>query len=235
MTQKQNTLKTLLLFDIDGTLLQADDATRQAINKAFSEVFSLKNPQQNVPFAGRTDPGIFKDVALGLLGRPLRDEELEQVVSKYLELLPGELFRSIFRLMPGVFRLMPQLASRENIILGLETGNMEKAAYIKLKRGSIDHHFKFGGFGSDSEDRTEIIRLGIERARNLNHNVIPDENIFVIGDSVHEIHAGKKLGVKTIAVGTGSAGKEKLLAESPAYFLPHLGDIPAFMKCIGCE
>jgi phosphoglycolate phosphatase len=227
-------MKTLLLFDIDSTLLLAEDATRQAINKTFGEIFGIENPVQNVPFAGRTDPGIFRDVALKLLGRPFQGEEYQMVAERYLELLPGELDRcKSFRLLPGVDRLLPLLAARKEIILGLETGNLEPAAYMKLKRGGIDHFFTLGGFGSDSDNRTELVRKAIERARNLNHGSIPDKNIFLIGDATHDIVAGRNAGINTIAVCTGHADKNILLAESPSCLLADLSDIPLFLQCIG--
>jgi phosphoglycolate phosphatase len=226
-------MKKLLLFDIDGTLLQADDATRQAINKTFGEIFGIENPQQNVPFAGRTDLGIFKDAALALAGRPLSGPELQKVVERYLKLLPDELARCPFRLMPGVAALLPLLAGKKEIILGLETGNLEPAAYMKLKRGGIDGYFSLGGFGSDSEERAEFIRVAIERARNLNHGSIQDNNIFLIGDSPFDIAAGRKAGINTIGVLTGHADRNILLAESPSCLLPDLSDIHQFMQCIG--
>jgi phosphoglycolate phosphatase len=228
-------MKKLLLFDIDGTLLKADDATRQAINKTFGEIFGIKNPQQNVPFAGRTELGIFKDVALTLVGRPLSGEELKKVVERYLKLLPDELARCPFRLMPGVAQLLPLLAARKEIILGLETGNLEPAAYLKLKRGGLDSYFSLGGFGSDSEDRTELVRQGIARARNLNHGSIPNKNIFLIGDSPHDVAAGRNAGINTIAVCTGNAGKNVLLAESPSCLFSDLTDTSLFLQCIGVD
>ena len=228
--------KTLLLFDIDGTLLKADDATRRAINKTFSEIFRIENPEQKVPFIGRTDLGIFKDVALKLLGRPLRSGELRQVADRYVTLLPAELeLCESFHLMPGVELLLSYLSARTDVVLGLETGNIEPAAYLKLKRGGIDSYFSLGGFGSDSEDRTELVRTGIERARALNHGTIPDESIYIIGDSPHDISAGKDLGVSTIAVGTGLVARGKIFATSPSHYLKDLSDMPAFMRCIGCE
>ena len=227
--------KVLLLFDIDGTLLRADDATRQAVRKTFRDIFGIECSMQGVSFSGRTDPGIFKDVALKLLGRPLRSKEFKQIIARYLELLPGELDRcESFRLMPGVAQLLPLLSARKEIILGLETGNLEPAAYLKLKRGGIDRYFSLGGFGSDSDDRTELVRKGIERARNLNHETIPDENIFLIGDASHDIIAGRNAGINTIAVGTGHTDSKTLLAESPSFLLPDLSDIPLFLRCIRC-
>lgn len=235
MPEKRDKVKTLLLFDIDGTLLRADDATRQAINKTFGEIFGIENPQQDVPFHGRTDPAIFKDVALRLVGRPLRAGELKQVADRYLSLLPEELGRCPFRLMPGVAQLIPLLAGRKNIILGLETGNLEPAAYLKLKRGDLDRYFTTGGFGSDSDDRTELVSIAIQRAYHLNHDVIPDEKIFLIGDAPHDIIAGRNAGINTIAVGTGPATRDRLIAESPSSYLPDLSDIQTFLRCTGCE
>lgn len=227
-------MKTLLLFDIDGTLLRADDATRKAMITTFRELFRIEQSINNISFTGRTDPGLFQDVAVKLLGRTLLDGELASVAERYLSHLPAELeLCESFHLMPGVAQLLPLLSAREDIILGLETGNIEPAAYLKLRRGDIDRYFSLGGFGSDSEDRTELVCIGIERARALNHNVIPDENIYVIGDSPHDISAGRNLGVNTLAVGTGLVARDRLLAESPSYYLKDLSDISLFMEYIG--
>ena len=178
---------------------------------------------------------IGKDAAVKLLGRQLLDKELKAVAKRYLELLPEKLHTVPFHLLPGIKELLLLLADREDIVLGLETGNLEPAAYMKLKKGMIDDFFSFGGFGSDSENRTELIRIAIERARALNYNVIPAKNIYVIGDSPHDISAGRNLGVNTIGVGTGRIAEEKLLAEGPSYFLKDLSDIPAFLRCIRGE
>jgi phosphoglycolate phosphatase len=228
-------MKTLLLFDIDGTLLRAEDATHKAIDMSFHEIFGTEAATNDITFLGRTDPELFQEASIKLRGRRLDDGEYDSLVARYLKLLPGELKQCAFRLMPGVIQLLSNLSSRTDVILGLETGNIEPAAYFKLKRGNIDHYFSFGGFGSDNKDRTELVRIGIQRARSLNHSVISNDDIYVIGDSPHDISAGRNLSVKTIAVGTGLVAKEKLLAEKPSFYLKDLSDIPAFLQCIRCE
>ena len=225
-------MKKLLLFDIDGTLLRAENATRLALNETFRNLFNVKESLDDLSFFAWTDLGLFREAATSLIGRPFNAWEYTAFTTGYAECLQGHLQSCKFYLMPGIAELLPQLAAREDILLGLETGNIESAAYLKLKRGGLDGYFTFGGFGSDSEDRAKLILAGIERARSLEHKLIRKDNIFVIGDSPHDIAAGNKLGVNTIAVGTGLVDQEKVLAEKPSVYFKDLGDIPAFLNII---
>jgi phosphoglycolate phosphatase len=228
-------LKKLLLFDIDGTLLRAEDATRQAINEAFQSLFHIQGSLQDMSFFSWTDLGLFREAAFRLIGRPFADGEYAAFTKIYTLRLQNHLQTCKFYLMPGIAELLTRLSTREDVILGLETGNVETAARLKLKRGNIDGFFKSGGYGSDSADRAELIQKGITRACTLEKCIIPPENIYVIGDAPYDISAGKKLGVNTIAVGTGIGDQSKLLAEKPDFYLKNLKDIPAFLHCIGCN
>jgi phosphoglycolate phosphatase len=227
--------KTLLLFDIDGTLLRAEGATLKAINRTFRELFGVQQIIEVGSLIGATDYGIFKNTAKKLLGRQLLDNELKAVEKRYLELLPGELAIANFHIKPGIEELLLLLSAKKDIILGVETGNLEAGAFMKLKRGEIDRYFKIGGFGSDSENRVQIIRKAIERASRLNGGAVKPENIFVIGDSPNDIKAGKEAGAVTIGVGTGLLSKEEVLAAEPSFYFDDLSDIPAFLRCIGHE
>lgn len=227
-------MKTLLLFDIDSTLLRADDATREAMSGAFWDIFGIKDATAGVSFSGRTDPEILQESSLSALGRLLQDEEFQRLIGRYESLLPGELERSdSFQLMPGVKRLLTWLSARQDVVLGIETGNLEAGARIKLERGGIERFFSVGGFGSDSTNRTEIVRFAIKRAQKLHHDIIPRENIYVIGDAPQDIIAGRNLRINTIAVCTGHTEADTLLAESPSCMLADLSDIQAFAEYVG--
>lgn len=225
----------LLLFDIDSTLLRAEDATHQALDRAFHDIFGDNGATKGINFFGRTDPELFQEAAVKILGRRMNNEEYTALVKLYLTFLPEELERCKFYLMPGVEELLLVLSAREEVLLGLQTGNLEPSAYMKLKRGNIDRYFLFGGFGSDSEDRTELVLKAIQRSRKYNGGNIPGENIYVIGDSPHDIIAGKNCGVNTIAVCTGKSDKAKLLAAGPTFMLADLDDIPLFLRQIGLK
>ena len=226
-------MKKLLLFDIDGTLLRAQDATRHAMNEAFRELFFTDKSIEDfkdLTFFGWTDLALFEGAAFKLIGRPLAKKEYDAFIKIYAEHLQNHLQTCNFYLMPGIAELLPRLASREDVILGLETGNIEPAAYLKLKRGRIDGFFRCGGFGSDSADRAELIQAGIDRANRLNHDLISKENIYVIGDAPHDITAGNKLGVNTIAVGTGLGDQAQVMAANPTVYFQDLADIQALLN-----
>jgi phosphoglycolate phosphatase len=231
---KKDNLKKLLLFDIDGTLLRAEDATRQAINETFQSLFNVKESLKDLSFLAWTDLGLFREAAVKLIGRPFNDGEYAVFTKIYTERLQEHLLTCKFYLMPGVAELLPILSAREDIILGLETGNIEPAARLKLERGGISHYFKFGGFGSDSADRAELIKIAIERACAGEKLAIPHKDIYVIGDAPYDVSAARKNGVNTIAVGTGISEQRKVLAEKPDYYLKDLSDMPVFLQCIGC-
>jgi phosphoglycolate phosphatase len=228
-------LKKLLLFDIDGTLLRAEDATRQAINEAFQNLFQIDGSLKDMSFLAWTDLALFHEAAVKLIGRTLDGGEYAAFTRAYTQYLQGRLQTCKFYLMPGVAALLPRLSAREDVILGLETGNIESAARLKLERGGISHYFPSGGFGSDSSERSELIQKAIERAGEMAGAAIPVKDIYVIGDAPYDISAGKKVGVHTIAVGTGIVEQSKVLAEKPDYYLKDLTDIVAFFRCIGCS
>ena len=229
-------MNKLLLFDIDGTLLRAGNAPRNAITAAFRDIFGNGDQVNDVRFTGKTDISLFHDAALKILGRKLDDGEFERITSRYVSLLPAELERADeFFLMPGIAELLPLLANMNHVVLGLQTGNLEPSAYMKLYRGGIDTYFKFGGFGTDSDDRAILVRTAIERARRFCGEQIPGANIYVIGDTIYDIRAGKACGVNTIAVGTGYPSRQELEDESPTAFLPDLNDIDSFLHLTGGE
>ena len=196
---------TIALFDIDGTLLRAGGAGRRALELALAEVLGGHDDVSfaSVEFAGRTDPWI---VAEGLAkhGVPADDALIAEVLRRYVEHLPEQLaLARAFEVLPGAMELLTTLVARDDLALGLGTGNTQTAAYAKLARGGLDSFFAFGGFGSDHSERAELLRVGLTRG--LRHAA--DERaarVVVIGDTPHDIHAARAIGAECVAVSTGS-------------------------------
>ncbi len=223
----------MLLFDIDGTLLVTGGAGRIAFERAFEELFGIKNAWGDTVPDGKTDPIIIREIADRTIQRKLEEKEYTRLCERYLLYFAEEIIDSPrFHLLPGVPKLLELLAGMEHLILGIVTGNFEGAAWAKLEKGDLKHYFGFGGFGSDSWDRAEITRIALERGRGNRAKQVSKENVFVIGDTPHDVSAAKKLGLKSIAVKTGHTPENELLASRPDYILPDLSDSEKFLSIL---
>ena len=115
-------------------------------------------------------------------------------------------------ILPGVLSFLQNFHTRADLVLGLATGNIERGARIKLARGDLNRYFPFGGFGSDSANRTELVRRAAEEAcRHVGCSIDPS-NTFVIGDTPRDVDAGREAGFRTVGVATSSYSQEDLLA-----------------------
>ena len=223
----------ILLFDIDGTLLMTGGAGAEALNLAFHRHFGIEGAWRGIVPDGKTDPMIIEEMAVRALGRALDTAEYEKICSLYLEFFTERLPKSErFRLLPGVQFLLQSLAGREDLVLGLATGNFEAAAWQKVGHGGIRDFFKFGGFGSDSRDRGELTRTAVLRGLEFLGRETGPENIFVIGDTIYDVMAGKKAGVRTVAVATGNYNGAHFREHSPDYILNDLSDARAFLRIL---
>jgi len=225
----------ILLFDIDGTLLLDGKAAGRTFDRAFREIFGVEADSKNVKTQGRTDPDIAQEMAQLVLNRALTKEEFAQLTNCYFALLPEELANSEnYHLMPGIAELCKTLHEHPEAALGLQTGNLEPSAMMKLERGGLRKYFAFGGFGSDSMDRREIIQIAIERAKkHCGLKEIAKSEIFVIGDAPQDIKAANENQVRTVAVATGAYSEEELRAEQPEYFLYDLKDNSRILALLG--
>lgn len=200
-------LRIIALFDIDGTLLRAGGAGRRAVELALGEVLDELDGEvslQSVEFAGRTDPWIVR-AALMQYGVDADDDLIHEVLQRYVAHLPRELERAdAFEVLPGVLALLSELSDREDLVLGLGTGNTEPAAYAKLARGGLDSFFPFGGFGSDHAERPEVLRTALHRGLERTGVQMEDARVVVIGDTPHDVVAARAIGARCVAVSTGS-------------------------------
>jgi phosphoglycolate phosphatase-like HAD superfamily hydrolase len=221
----------LLLFDIDGTLLISGGAATRAVNRAFMKIYRIPNAMDGIRPEGKTDPLILREIFANSLERDFLLEEANRIFKEYIVFLQEEIENSHgFRIMPGIPEVLEVLSKREDIMLGIATGNIEEGAWIKLKRARLDSYFKFGGFGSDSENREQLIRIAIERGRNLSSPKKQHEEIFVIGDTPLDIIHGRAAGAKTVAVATGSHSTDYLENYSPDYLFENFSDFESVLK-----
>ncbi len=218
----------LLLFDIDGTLLATGGAGERALVAAILEEFGDPDGMREIEIAGRTDSLIARQV-LRRYGRAETPEEIARFLDLYLSHLTRLLPLTEGRLLPGIVPLLAALQQRDDILLGLLTGNLARGAELKLTQYGIWSVFSFGAYADDHHDRNELGRFACARLLEKHGLEIPPERIYVIGDTQHDIACGKAFGAKTIAVATGRSSVQELAAFAPDYVFEDLSDVEAVL------
>jgi phosphoglycolate phosphatase-like HAD superfamily hydrolase len=201
---------TVLLFDVDGTLIHSGGAGRRAIERAFEEAHGRRDACASFSFAGMTDRAIVR-AGLSAIGHPVDEAEIDRVIAVYLGLLEREVAEERrFRVNRGVAGALDEACARARTAVGLGTGNVRQGARVKLDRVGIHGRFRFGGFGCDSEDRAELVRIGAERGAALLGSPLADCRVVVIGDTPRDVAAARAVGADSLAVATGPFDVEAL-------------------------
>ena len=199
-----------VLFDIDGTLLVTGGAGGLAWRRAFKELYGVEVDVAEHTDAGMTDPEIVKIIFREVIGREGSAEERAKAIGCYLKHLPDTVAESDgYRVMPGIEDLLDRLIDA-GLLLGLVTGNIEAAAHIKLARAGLNRFFSFGGYGSDSPDRTEVTKAALRRAELVSGGVLQGGACVAVGDTPRDIRAGHGAGIKVLGVATGSYSRRQL-------------------------
>lgn len=208
-----------ILFDIDGTLLTTGGAGATAWSKAFEEVHGVPVDIERVTESGMTDSEVAAASLRSILGREPTAEDIEQVRTVYLDNLPDAVRQSErYRLAPGIVECLERL-SAAGYLLGLTTGNIEPAARIKLECGDLNRFFEFGGFGSDSNVRSELTMKGVERGIEASGGQLTINDFISVGDTPRDVEAGHTIGIRVVGVATGHFPVEELSAAGADWVL----------------
>lgn len=203
----------LILFDIDGTLVDCGPQVRALFQGAMVEAFGTYGELGKVDFAGKTDPGIALEA---LTAAGFSPEEvlagLPRMKASYLARLAEALDHRRMRLLPGVLEVLARLAGQPDVILALVTGNWEPGARTKLAPFGLNGYFPFGAFGCDGTDRAELPPIALERAFQATGYRFGPEETLIVGDSLNDIACAHAHGIPALAVATGRTPAAKLEA-----------------------
>lgn len=224
----------LVLFDIDGTLVLTGGAGLRAMNRAGKTVLGAANILDGVPVAGRTDWSILHD-ALARIGHSLDDDLFARLKETYVGYLREEIVHpgtGTKAVMPGIAELLPALRSRDDMILALLTGNFAEGARIKLEHFDLWHYFECGAFGDDAADRNALVPFAVERAVGCGHPAVAYEDVFVIGDTPHDVACARAVGAVAVAVATGGYEVNALRATGAPHVFEDLSDTEAVLRVV---
>jgi phosphoglycolate phosphatase-like HAD superfamily hydrolase len=202
---------TILLFDIDGTLITTGGVGRRAIERAFGKRHGRADACQRIRFDGMTDRSITR-LALQEIGVTPSETAIDQLLDVYTAELEAELSLTsldAYRVHSGVLEALTA-AKQQGMALGLGTGNTREGARLKLGHVGLFEQFAFGGFGCDHEIRVEVIRIGAERGAQRVGRPVSECRVVVIGDTPKDVDAARGIGAECIGVGTGSYSADQL-------------------------
>jgi len=200
----------IVLFDIDGTLITSGRAGARGMDAAFHALYGVTHALNGVSLAGRTDHAIVSDVLRAIGQEPTR-ESVRVLRDAYLEHLPREMAvpHPDNRVLPGVHAVLDALATRDDVAVGLLTGNFERGAAIKLGHFDLWRRFAFGAFGDDHLDRRDLVPLALTAAARTGAQVSASQ-VVVIGDTPLDIDCARHHSVRSVAVATGMFSCDEL-------------------------
>jgi phosphoglycolate phosphatase-like HAD superfamily hydrolase len=223
----------LVLFDIDGTLVNTDRAGADAMTQAFAEMYGIPEGFAGIRMSGKTDPMILQE-ALDNHRLALAAGAFEAFHERYIVHLRHTIQEPTRRrrLMPGLPHLLEALATREEVLLGLLTGNGIMGAQLKLEAFDLWRYFRLGAYGSDASDRNALVPIAQARAHQLLGYAMAPRQTVVIGDTPRDIRCAQVHGARAVAVATGSYSLAELQQHQPDHCFSDLGDIETVLRVL---
>jgi phosphoglycolate phosphatase-like HAD superfamily hydrolase len=224
----------LILFDIDGTLLHCGGQTRALLGEALEKTYQTAGGLDRYDFAGKTDDQIvFDSLAPSGLGERAIAAGLPAAKERYFRALEERLDRSGMTLMKGVVETLESLLAHPAAKLGLLTGNWEKAARIKLSHWDLNRFFRVGAFGDGRRDRNLLPPVALARATRHFGSCFHPADAIIVGDTLLDVSCARAHGIGSLAVATGRAGIEELVAAGADWVFPSLADASRLMPLFG--
>ncbi len=207
----------LILFDIDGTLIDSGEAGSRSLNLAFEELFSIVNAFYGISMAGKTDTEIIKE---GMLKHGISiDGNFNIIIHTYLKHLHKEINNKRRHTKPGIHELLEKLSIAKDIHIGLLTGNIEPGARIKLDPFDLNKYFPAGAFGSDDEDRNKLLPIALRRFEERCKRKIGIDECIIIGDTPRDVQCARIYGAMCIGVATGTYSINELREAGANYVM----------------
>ncbi|CAN5570436.1 HAD family hydrolase [soil metagenome] len=227
-------MRKLVLFDIDATLVLTGGAGLRAMNRSCADLVGHARALDGIPVAGRTDRVILSDV-VRRIGRELDQGLLATLREGYVAHLEEEIQHAghgAKGVLPGVVPLLEGLAERDDVLLGLVTGNFEAGARIKLRYFDLWRYFRCGAFADDAADRNELVPFAVARARGCGLQEVAPRDVLVIGDTPHDIACAKVVGATAVGVATGGFTVDELRNSGADVVFDDLSDTDAFLRIL---
>ena len=215
--------KPVLIWDIDGTLLEPKPVGRQALNITFAELYDIDDAFDDLDFSGATDHALWAQVVEHAPHLQDIPAERDRFFARYVHVLGDVLARNPLNPLPSVSDLIPELSAR-GWPLALATGNIRAGAFVKLGAAGLAPYFPVGGFSHPHADRAALIL----QARQFFPGRIP----VVIGDTPRDIEASRQIGAVAVGTATGRHSSAVLSSHGADLVFDVLPHASSFLEAI---
>jgi phosphoglycolate phosphatase-like HAD superfamily hydrolase len=228
---------TIVLFDIDGTLIRTGRAGSRAMDRAFEDLFGIPKAFEGIQMAGRTDKWILEDAA-ARAGVSVTAEWFQRFRDRYSECLLEALPQPGPQkgILPGVRPLLDALVAaplRDDVFLALLTGNSETGARIKLEYFDLWRYFRCGAYGDEVHDRNELFTVAMSRVQACGGPAARPRDVIVVGDTPLDVACAAAAGARSVAVATGPSDADTLRRSGADVVFDDLSDTSAFLRLVG--
>lgn len=228
----------VVLFDIDGTLVNCQGTGIRSLERGFRRAFPqfAEIPFPQLELGGATDFGVARFLLshFGVEHLPHhRDSFLRAYELELDEILGEESDRPRVEVLPGVRELLTNLESRTNCLMGLLTGNSQAGAAIKLRHAGLSGGLDWGAFGDDHEDRNALGPIAMQRARQRFEIPVAPDQVVIIGDTLRDVACARACGARVIAVATGHSTSDQLAEALPDLLVEDLTNLEAILEVLG--
>jgi phosphoglycolate phosphatase-like HAD superfamily hydrolase len=229
---KAESMKRLVLFDIDGTLLTTHGRAVAAMMAAYRHVFGRDASKYDYRMDGKTELQITHELmALAGLTRDEVTARLPVFWPHYAQELERHVSSRTITVHQGVADVVRALAADSDTVLGLLTGNCQAGAETKLRCAGLEG-FVIGAYGERYERREDLPLVAVDAAEQRTGRRFHGKEIVILGDTPSDIACGRSLGVKSIAVATGRFTVDELQRYNPDVVFPTFSEVPAVLDAI---
>ena len=223
----------LVIFDLDQTLVDFVSVHDEITQRLFKEFFSTDTRLTEIDFAGKSLKDNFHELArLKKIPEDIFQKKSPQLLENY-----GIVFRKSLPLdgakyiLPGVKELLDELLKKDHVI-ALYTGDSPEIVGAVFRATNLGKYFKFCLYGTEVESRVDMVRLAVNKAKEITGRDFKNKEIVIIGDSVRDIECGKQFNALIIAVATGFHSEAQLSAAGPDYLFANLKDYRKVLRAI---
>ncbi|MEP7234355.1 MAG: HAD hydrolase-like protein [Ignavibacteriota bacterium] len=230
-----NKRHTLILWDIDGTLVIYKDKYPHRLFQAMvKEFFGKEISLVSYRFSGKTDKAIIADMmGIANITSEEHQEREEEMMEWIADKVEEQTSPESFNLLPNVTALVQKLSIAKDTTQALLTGNLPRCAEIKLRHFDLMKYFAFGAYGVESVNRNDLGPIALKKFAEHHAGNLPKEfDTVVIGDTIPDILCAKHIGAKSIITLTGRTVREEVAPYDPDYIFNDLSDTDKVIEAI---